>query len=110
MTKETVEELLKEYVDKFEEAIDYHATVYKLIGSGTSESPMWFQYTGIDNLRLKFVNSQKSQMYFTIPLNDDDVDLVTYSNRDWVYEFFRNLKYSYLKENHPSVYSQIKTT
>jgi hypothetical protein len=108
MTEETVKELLSSYVEEFKELIDYHATVYKLMGSSLSESPMWFQYTGRENMCFMFKNSQKSQIWFSIPIKDEDIDIATYSRSEWIYDFFREVKYTYLKENHPTIYSQIK--
>jgi len=55
-----------------------------------------------------FKNSQKSDIWFSIPIKDDDVDIASYSQSDWIYDFFKEVKYAYLKENHPTVYSQIK--
>ena len=109
MTEETVREVLSSYVEEFEELIDYHANVYKLMGSSTSESPMWFQYRGRENMCFVFKNSQKSQIWFNIPIKGEDVDIASYSQSDWISDFFRDVKYSYLKENHPTVYSQIKS-
>lgn len=108
MTEETVRELLSSYVKEFEELIEYHANVYKLMGSSTSESPMWFQYRGREHMCFMFKNSQKSDIWFSIPIKDDHVDIVSYSQSDWIYDFFKEVKYAYLKENHPTVYSQIK--
>jgi hypothetical protein len=108
MTKQQVNEVLSSYVEEFTKNIEYHANTYKLMGMGLDESPMWFQYRGTENLIMRFMNSQRSGIWFNIKLKDEDVDLVSYSDFNWVYDFFRNVKYDYLKENHPTVYSQIR--
>jgi hypothetical protein len=108
MTKQQVDEVLSSYVEEFKECIEYHANTYKLMGMGLDESPMWFQYRGTEDLIMRFMNSQRSGIWFNIKLKDEDVDLVSYSDFNWIYEFFRNVKYDYLKENHPTVYSQIR--
>lgn len=108
MTQETVREVLEGYKDTFIEHLEYCATAYKLIGMGNHESPMWFQYTGTEDLKLMFKSSQTTQIWFALPLKDEDIDLVTYSRYDWIYDYFREVKYNYLRENHPTVYSELK--
>lgn len=108
MDKKTVKDLLEKYEEAFIEELENHATAYKLVGMGIHESPMWFQYIGIKNLSLTFKSSNNHRLEFSIPLDDLDCDLVTYSQSDWIYEHFRAVKYTYLKENHPTVYSEIK--
>ena len=108
MTQQQVNEVLSSYVEEFKELLEYHSNVYKIMGSGLDESPMWFQYRGTEDLKMRFMNSQRSGIFFSINLKDEDVDLVSYSDYGWVYDFFRNVKYDYLKENHPTVYSQLR--
>jgi len=107
MDKETVISVLEGYKKEFLEHLEYHCNAYKLVGSRLSESPMWFQYRGMENLHLKFVNSQISGIWFSLPLVDEDADITTYSNRDWIYDYFRDIKYAYIKENHLTIYSEI---
>ena len=108
MTQEQVNEVLSSYVEEFKGCLEYHANAYKLMGTITAESPMWFQYRGIEDLRLQFMNSQRSGIWFNLKLKDEDIDIVSYSRSNWIYDFFKEVKYAYLKDNHPTVYSEIK--
>lgn len=108
MTREWIHKCLLDYKEEFIEALENHCLLYKTIGIGLHESPMWLQYRGTENLHFKFVSSQNSNIWFKIPIKDDDVDITTYSKYDWVYDFFRDMKYDHIKENHPTVYSEIR--
>ena len=104
---------LEKYKDKFLENIEYQCNIYKLIGNGTTESPMWFQYRSKsfeednNNNKLLFVNSQKSGIYFEIEIEKED-SWIQYEAFTQLYDYFRDLKYEYIKENHPTIYKQIK--
>ena len=102
---------LEKYKDKFLEQLEYQCNVYKLIGNGTSESPMWFQYRSKsfndENSNLLFVNSQKSGIYFEIEI-EEEYSWIHWKPFGQMYDYFRDLKYEYIKENHPTIYNQIK--
>jgi hypothetical protein len=101
---------LKKYNDKFIENLEYNCNVYKLIGNGTTESPMWFQYRSKsfdeENGKLLFANSQKSSIQFEIELDTEDywMQFEAFNN---LYNYFRDLKYAYIKENHPTIYQEL---
>ena len=109
MTIQATHDLLEAYREPFIELLSYHCTLYSTIGSSVDESPMWFQYRGLNNLSLTFSNSQRSSIYFSIPLSGDDVDIYSYCRYDWIYDFFRDLKYSYIKSEYPSIYCELRS-
>ena len=104
-------ENFKKYKDKFLEKLEYQCIIYKLIGNGITESPMWFQYRSKcfeeDNNKLLFVNSQKSGIYFEIEIEKED-SWIQYEAFTQLYDYFRDLKYTYIQENHPTIYKQIR--
>lgn len=106
-----VSEVLQKYKEKFIERIGGFCFFYKLIGNGTSESPMWFQLrvdpNELDRVSLYFANSQKPSMSFSIQLEEDD-QWVLYDDFYNSYNYFRDIKYGYIKENHPTIYSELK--
>ena len=66
-------EKLKKYKDKFLEKLEYQCILYKLIGSGTHESPMWLQMrNSYKKSTLLFENSQKDGLGFEIKLSKGD--------------------------------------
>lgn len=102
---------LEKYKDKFLENIEYNCNLYKLIGNGTTESPMWFQYRSKsfdeENGAMLFANSQKSSINFEIELELED-SWMQFEAFNTIYYYFRDLKYEYIKENHPTIYHEIK--
>ena len=101
---------LEKYKDKFLEKLEYQCNVYKLIGNGTSESPMWFQLQAkaLDEDRaVLFFRSSQKNISFEIELDEDD-SWMQYEAFNNLYNYFRDLKYEYIKENHPTIYNQIK--
>lgn len=106
-------ENLKKYKNKFLEKLEYHCNVYKLIGNGTTESPMWLQLRNSFDIErnrravLLFVNSQRDSLGFEIELEDDD-NWIEYEAFKIAYDYFRELKYTYIQENHPTIYKQIR--
>jgi|688.fasta_scaffold224103_2 hypothetical protein len=102
---------LQKYEDRFNELIGGSCLFYKLLGNGTTESPMWFQLRAepdkLERESLYFANSQKPGLSFSIPLEEDD-QWVLWEAFNETYNYFRDLKYKYISENHPTVYSEIK--
>jgi hypothetical protein len=101
---------LEKYKDKFLENIEYNCNLYKLIGSGTSESPMWFQLQAKDfdeDRAVLFFRSSQRNISFEIQLDEED-RWMQYEDFNNLYKYFRDLKYSYIKENHPKIYNEIK--
>lgn len=89
----------------FLDAIDYHAGLYVLIGMRRDESPMWFQFQGLDKERskLKFKSSQ-CLLSFEIDYPKE----WPAPNFGEVYEHFRALKYKYLHDTWPKIYTEIR--
>lgn len=75
---------------------------------------MWLQYTGVDwySVReegkdeIKFVNSQRSAIWFTIATDPEDRVHFQYGGHKVPYDFFRMLKYQYIRENHPTIWEE----
>ena len=109
--KELVYQDLDKYKDRFHELIGGACLFYKIAGFGTSESPMWFQLRvdpdELNRVSLFFANSQRPDISFSIPLEEDD-QWVMYEAFNETYNYFRDLKYTYIRENHPTIYSEIK--
>ncbi len=105
-------EKLKKYKDKFLEKLEYQCILYKLIGNGTHESPMWLQMrNSYKKTTLLFENSQKDGLGFEIKLSrGDNFGRHVLLDEEFriTYNYFRDLKYTYIKENHPTIYKQIR--
>lgn len=99
--------VLDKYAETFTESLEAFVTAYKIMGSGTHESPMWFQYREIEEGSLVFKSSQNSAIWFSIRIDEEDVDALEYRYND-VYEYFRTLKYNYISSIHPTVYLELK--
>ena len=106
-----VHSTLERYKDRFHELIGGACIFYKIIGNGTSESPMWYQLRAnpseTDRKSLYFANSQKLGLSFSIPLDEDD-QWILYDDFMLSYNYFRDWKYKYIKDNHPPIYSELK--
>lgn len=102
-------EILQDLKAIFINALETHTIMYKLIGFGIRESPMWFQYKGAteDGEKLLFQSSQKCEIRFEVPCTEEQREYAQ-CHFDKVYDYFRAVKYNYLKENHPTVYTEIK--
>jgi hypothetical protein len=100
--------MMEDYKDEFISHIEYFAITYKLIGTSLYESPMWFQFREVKDNAMMFVSSQRNGMWFSIKLKEEDAELLKRKSFDGIYEYFKGVKYDYLKEVHPTVYSQIK--
>lgn len=102
--------VMKEYDELFIEQLKRQLFAYVTIGNGGSENPMWLQFAGVsdDEEFLKFESSQNRNIWFNIPVQQKHV---IYFAGDYTkyYEYFRELKYNYIAENFPTVYTQIKS-
>ena len=109
MIKNTdLEITLDKYAETFMESIEENAVAYKIIGSGTHESPMWFQYRGIEDGFLMFKSSQvPDRLWFKVRIDEGDLSYLR-GESDFIYDYFRTLKYNYLSEMHPTVYKELK--
>lgn len=97
---------LENLKDKFIAQLEKATILYKLVGMGEHESPMWFQVKpdkGNDDV-LMFESSQ-SNMWMSIPctIEEKNYALDHYEN---TYNYFKYLKYTHLKANHPTVWNE----
>jgi hypothetical protein len=73
----TLQEILEKYKKAFLEKLEWHCNVYKVMGSGTFESPMWFQYRGDPGLSdpnlIEFASSQVG-IQFLLPIEEEDMN------------------------------------
>ena len=105
-------EILNQYRDLFLGKIEHMCSFYKVIGKGTVESPMWFQFShfncfGNDGTRLTFKSSQCG-LEFDVDLNEDHIGEIDSMEFTDIYNYFRTLKYTYIKENHPTIWKQLR--
>lgn len=107
----TLQEILEKYKEAFLEKLEWHCRTYKIIGSGTRESPMWFQYRGYPDIttenRIEFASSQAS-IAFTIELDPEDSRYFHSGNYHTIYQYFRTLKYNYIQEQHPTIWRELR--
>lgn len=102
-------EILQSLKEPFLEALEAHTTMYKLIGFGTDESPMWFQFRGMteDNQNLIFHSSQRYEIRFELPCTKEQIEYIRYHYSD-TYDYFKSIKYEYLRTNHNTVFQELK--
>lgn len=91
---------------EFIENLDAQCCIYKLIGSSTNESPMWFQLSEIDRDKNKLIfrNSQRQSLWFSIDF-DGDEDIF-----NELYDKYKYIKYKYILENEPTIFDEIQGT
>lgn len=103
----TIQSILSNYEQPFIAALNEQCNAYKLIGSGTSESPAWFIYSGVHDNKIKFVNSQRMAIFFQISLIDlDDKEIFQFADLNIISDYFRELKYSFIHSQHPAIETQ----
>ena len=97
-----LEGLKQPFLDMLEQA----TIMYKTIGMGERESPIWYQ------LRLDkshenslLFESSLSNVWMRIECTKLEFDYAC-KYYDKAYDYFKRLKYSYLKENHPTVWNE----
>lgn len=97
---------LESYKDDFLKHISKNCIVYVHKGNGTHESPMWFQFRGKDFLRktLTFKSSQTDRLWFSLPMKND-----YYIHLSDSYDYFRTLKYEFIKKYYINIYKQLKS-
>ena len=99
---------LEELKEPFLAMLDQAAITYKLIGMGTRENPMWLQLHAPEwgDECLMFKSSQ-SGVFIKVACSDYQIEVVKkYYNE--AYEYFRRLKYDFLKEHHLDLYREIR--
>jgi hypothetical protein len=107
----TLQEILEKYKKAFLEKLEWHCNVYKVMGSGTFESPMWFQYRGDPGLSdpnlIEFASSQVG-IQFLLPIEEADMGHFHTGNYHRVYDYFRTLKYKHIQEHHPTIWKELR--
>lgn len=102
-----LKDVLKPYEILYIRELNEQCVIYKTIGAGTSESPAWFVFDGLDyeSNKIKFFNSQKRGINFSIDIVDltDIPYFEELEYREDISSFFRELKYSYLHSQHPTI-------
>lgn len=106
----TTTQILDRYKEDFIAQLENACILYKLIGSGTHESPMWFQVYKINTYEnsLCFINSQKSGINFKLIIDKNDTEYLEFDDFMVIYNYFRDLKYKYIQDNHPTIYTQLR--
>jgi len=101
----TKEQILEQYKEPFLAILNDHCNVSKAIGSGPAESPKWIQLQEEDEDEgiLIFRNSQRSNIEFSLPINEDHKKY--YIDYLELYNYFKTLKYEFIRENHPTITS-----
>ena len=102
--------ILEKYKESFLAELETACILYKLIGSGTHESPMWFQLYKLKTYEntLCFINSQNSKINFKVEIKKEDSEDLEFDDFNILYSYFRELKYAYIETNHPTIYTQLK--
>jgi hypothetical protein len=122
----TRKEVISYLTPLFIERLENITNMYKLIGvsgdfarkhgigrlSGAyDESPMWLQYKGAndENNAIRFECSL-SNVGFDIPLDSESIDTLVFSRggHTALYDYFKKVKYEYLRDNHPTVWDEQK--
>lgn len=99
-------ETLQALTPRFVEHLDDQLLYYMTIGNGTSESPMWIQLDYmISKGKLRFINSQNSSIGFDLYLDEDQRFITDYI--DELYNYFKYVKYSHIRNNAPKVWQEL---
>ena len=104
------EAILEKYKESFLAELETACILYKLIGNGTHESPMWFQLYKLKTYEntLCFINSQNSKINFKLDIQKEDTEYLEFDDFMILYNYFKDLKYTYIESNHPTIYTQLK--
>jgi hypothetical protein len=115
----TKKEIIEKITPLFIEQLEHMTITYKVIGvSGEfavkhglghyDESPMWLQYQGAneDSTAVVFKCSM-SRNGFEIPMSEEEIDALCFSGgTSHLYDYFKKVKYEYLRDNHPTVFNE----
>jgi hypothetical protein len=103
-------ETLETLKPKFLKELNYLLFMYThtKIGSGTTDkSPMWMQMDSIwGDVELKFTNSQDKSVAFYIPATEEQQQFIK-GYRDECYDYFKYVKYTYIRDNYPTVWDEL---
>jgi len=104
----TVKEMLESLRDDFLQQLENQCGIFKTIGT-KEESPRWFQYRIDRNEKgILFIgHSQCNYMWIKLDITafteDEQFILTEGAKHDEVYEYFKVLKYDYLRNNQPTI-------
>ena len=118
--KEVISYLTPLFIEKLEDATNMYMLIgvsgdfarKNGIGRGTyDESPMWLQYKGgnDEDNAIRFECSL-SNVWFEIPLDSESLDILLHSGGGYnaLYDYFKKVKYEYLRDNYPTVWEEQK--
>lgn len=104
----TVTEMLESLREDFLQQLENQCNVFKVMGT-REESPRWFQYRvdKNENGKLYIGHSQCNYMFIKLDITafteDEQFILCQTRHQCDVYEFFKELKYDYLRNNQPTI-------
>ena len=107
MTNE-LQSILDSKKDMFLDKLEMFTKQYIAIGHHNNNSPMWLQLqstTYMDD-RIAFRSSQSSIGGFSIPCTEDELEYISFSFSE-AYDYFKYLKYTFLKEHYPDVFNDL---
>lgn len=97
-----LERLKDLFLNKLEEA----TIMYKTIGMSHRESPMWFQLKVDEDENSLLFESSQSHVWMRIPCTKEEKMFVSFHYQE-TYDYFKRLKYTYLRDNHPTVWEEL---
>lgn len=92
--------------NKFIEQLEKATFVYKIIGRSTKESPMWLQLRHLENEDVLIFRSSQSNVWMSISCTPEEMKTIYHQSQE-AYDYFKYLKYTYLKNNHPTVWNEL---
>ncbi len=100
-------EILEQFRDEFLKNLNDHLQMYVTLGT-KDESPMWYQFAGMEEKKLLFRSSQKQRLGFRINIPNETFEDVLFGiDFNQVYAYFKRLKYEHIRENWPTVFDEI---
>ncbi len=107
MDKE-LQSILDSKKDMFLDKLETFTKQYIAIGHHSNNSPMWLQLQTTEYMdkRIAFRSSQSSIGGFSIPCSEDELEYLSFSFSE-AYDYFKHLKYTFLKDNYPDVFNQL---
>lgn len=94
--------------NKFIEQLEKSTILYKTIGMSTKESPMWLQLRHAEELDgdILVFRSSQSNVWMSISCTSEEKEYVYFHSNE-AYDYFKYLKYTHLKNNHPTVWNEL---
>ena len=106
MDKE-LQSILDSKKDMFLDKLETFTKQYIAIGHHGNNSPMWLQLQTTEYMdkRIAFRSSQSSIGGFSIPCTEYELEYLSFSFSE-AYDYFKHLKYTFLRDNYPDVFNQ----